>query len=345
VNQKESYQRINHFIYYQYRLLKKGKDGGNYKQSEFIRINPDDVYYPIYGDKICSVSFFSRIIRNKVIARIEVYNFFLGKLNVKFTYRETNSKNQDYLCQCVADLFFIPGGNINSIRNVVAAHSKNIIDDCLWDLDLIAIDIIFKWYETGISLEQRDFNRLFEMFDCLNPILQHVLLYYFVYSVYFNPALWFTIQDVLILIHGKVLKDEVLNAFQKFDHAKLFNLVKNKSNSTISNTKPSFLDRILSEFLEVNTIIHSLGKDYTEAEIEYLLIRFRTSNRQFKKLIIRTLLNPKYNHSEVRYLYQNFLFYEPSKIFMSIIFKNVITKIKRTDQMDEFIEWNHAIIR
>jgi hypothetical protein len=323
----------------------KGKDGGKFKQSEFVKIDPNDDYYLVYGHQICSPSYLSRLENNEVIAKVEVYNYLLNKLNACFIYRESNNKTQDYLCQLIVDLFFSACEDISRIQDEITKHSLNIRQDCLWELDLIAITSILNWFETGVSLELRQFHHLFEIFDCLNPKIQQVLLYYFVCSVYFNPSLWVSSKDVSNLVSMKVLNNNHLTAFQNFDRIQLFNLVKNNSNYSNPINNTSFLNKIILAFNELKKFDPIQGKKYTKEDLEYLMNRFRTSNRQFKKLIDRILSDSKYNHNDVRYLYQNFLVFEPSPhIFTRIIFRNALPKIKRTDQMKDFINWNAAII-
>ena len=307
----------------------KGVDGGKYKQSEFVKIDPNDDYYLEHGSQICTPSYLSRLENNNVIAKEELINYFLSKLNARFIYRESNDRTQDYLCQCIVDLFFSPCGDISRIRNEIIKYSKVLKQDCLWELDLKAIACILNWFETGAPISYEDLRFLSDVFDCLNNKIKRILLHCFVFSVYFDPSLWSASMVVYKLIAKVNYNDEFLLSFLNSDYIMLNRLIGDDRREIDNGNNIGYRRIIVKRFIELFELAGRYGKIPNDELLDKLLSVYVTDNVQFKKSIQRVFKSKKFNEHDYNYLMKSFLIYEPYPFIVSKIINDHVIKIKK----------------
>ena len=344
MDQKEICFRLNKFIAFNRRLQLKQNALGHFKQQEFVKIYPNEQNYgEIPKDQICSPYFLSRLEQGKVTAKIHVYDLLLAKLGARFVFRESNNKTQDYLCQRLVNLFFCSCMDIQAYRNEVHRYSTFLKNNCLWVTDLEAIEIILQWFETNSTLNCSKFEELNAKFYIFNPKIRHILLYYFAYSSYFNPILWPSIKHVKELILSNNIDDEILLTFLSFDQRQYFNLIKIYYKNKGDISKMSYRYHLFVKFKKV-IIYDNLHTFETDDDfLKTLLDEFITQNSQFKKMVQRVCSNVKYNRNETRYLFLNFLNYEPfPHSFRKILFHRTLPKITRDDYKKEFLVWENA---
>ena len=344
MNQKEIFFRLNQYIAINRRLRLKEDALGHFKQAEFVKVYPHEKNYgEIPNNRICAPSTLSRLEQNKITAKTHVYDLLLAKLDAEFVLRESNNKTQDYLCQRVLNLFFCSTKDVDAVRLEINRYSVLFKRNCLWITDLQAIESLLNWFESDVVLGRRRFDELINQFEIFHPKLSHLLLYYLAYSSYFNPTLWPSIKIVKELIIKHDFNDEVLFAFQNFNERQQFKLIEVYYKNEARVHKESYLHQVFMKFKKVviEASLHELIGD--DVYLEILLNEFITNNSQFKKLIHRVYSAKKYNRNEARYLYLNFLIYEPFPYSIRKILHNrIYHKIKREDYRKEFLGWKKA---
>lgn len=344
MDRNKIYQRINHYIKYLRKKLLNKDHLGQFKQFEFVKISPNDTEYEVLNLKqICSVKILSKIERNLIIAEVYIYDFLLKKFKLSYIYNKNNIETQDYLCQCVVDLFFRNCKNVEEIKAEVKNKSKDFSHDFLWKMDLMAIECIFKWIETGKPLSKKDFNNLFEIQYCLNEKIHHILLYYFAYSSFFDPDLWLLIKNVIDLIEKNPNRDSFLEAYKYIYKGDTFRLYKIYiDNSKMINIE-SYLHVAIEKFKNVFILINKTKTLHDKEMIELLFSYFETSNVQFRKTLNRLYSSNLYNQHDTYYINHHFLIYEPfPRFFSKLIFKRSLSLVKQVNQLRELINWQEA---
>lgn len=317
---------------------------GQFKQFEFVKISPNDTEYEVLNLKqICSVKILSKIERNLIIAEVYIYDFLLKKFKLSYIYNKNNIETQDYLCQCLADLFFIDCKDVKLLRADILKHSKAFNHDFLWQLDLKAIQCIFDWFETGESLTKKDFIYLNEILYCLNENIQQILLHYFAYSSYFDPDLW----PLFINTHDSIERcshqEELLHSLKFLHSGNLFKLYKVYFQKISNINKESYLYRFIEKFRESIELMNKKSTLTEEAYLVQLFKLFETNNKQFSKAFKRVYLAKKYDQHDAHYLYEHFLIHEPyPRHFSILLFRRTLEKINHVKDLREFIAWQSA---
>lgn len=344
MSQNRIYQRINHYIKYLRKKLLNKDHLGQFKQFEFVKISPEDLDLLKPNKKqICTVKVLSSMEQNKMIADVLTYDLLLKKLNLSYVYRETNIETQDYLCQCLADLFFIGNKEVKQLRADILKHSKAFSHDFLWQLDLKAIHCILDWFETDKSLSRKDFIYLNEILYCLNENVQQILLHYFVYSSYIDPDIWPLFISTHDLIERRSHQEELLQSLKYLRSGNLLKLYKVYFQTISSINKVSYLYKSIEKFRISIELMNRRSTLSEEAYLDQLFSLFETSNKQFVKAFKRVYLAKKYDKHDTRYLHEHFLIHEPyPRHFSTLLFRRTLEKINQVKDLREFIAWYSA---
>lgn len=340
--QNKIFIRLGRFIGIERRLKRKKNPIGRFKQEDFINLLPGDKYYEEkHNYKICSITTLSSIENGSKVAREPIYAMLLDKVDAIYVYRESNIKSQDYLCQGLVDLFFHSYSNCPLYRKEFQFISESIKNDCLWTVDCIAIESIMKWFDYDVSLSRVKFDYLMSLYPCLHSNVKHILLYYFAYSSYFNPELWSSLSKVRELISQREFNDDYLQSFCHLNLVYHFSLTKTFHERLSTINESSYLFRIFEKFkavTQLNDMRHVLTQDQLLDRLDQI---FSTNNMQFKKSLNRVYLSNKYIQNDARFLYLEFLVFEPFPFsFSKLIFNRTYSKIFCVNKMREFIGWN-----
>ncbi len=341
----KTYLRLNYYIGYYRRLSFKLDPRGGFSQENFVKLRKGDKHYGLFpNNNIMSVSNLSRMERGMIVVKVHVYDLLLEKFGAVFVFRESNIKTQDYLCQRLFNLFFCSSKGIDEIKVEIRKYDQVFRDNCLWLTDLYAIENIFLWFDDNFSLKRNEFHKFVDMFLIFNEILRHLLLYCLAFSCYFNPSLWSSIQRVKQLIGENDFNDELLSAFRYFDQKQYFKLY-NVYYKLAERVKPSsHFYKIFIRFKEVILVSESYGTIMDDVFLEKILLLYTTENCQFRKLVIRVYYSKKHIHHDVRYLYLNFLIYEPYPyLIRKLLYNRILSRINRIEYKNQFLRWNEGI--
>lgn len=212
---KRIQKRLGFWIRYERKRLLEISNDPKLRQEKFILLGENENFYDfVPGDNVCSRSTLSRIENGKFILKKSPISFFLKRLGKKYRINDIDQKLIDSTIYAFY-VFFFSNNKISTqyLEKILDDTNSKITDNFLWDEDykvLCKLLNCFKHYEL-LSLDE--YKEFLSKFSFYHENLKNLLIYYFCFSVYFNPELWHKNQELIQIINKEYLGDDLLSLF------------------------------------------------------------------------------------------------------------------------------------
>jgi len=215
------HSRIGYWIRYERRRRFDNNNDTKYRQEKFILLHEDEIFMDfVPGDMICSRPTLSRIENGKVVYETKLITFFLRRFNKRYRIIEVNQKLIDSTINTFHTYVFKNDNlSIYYLNKILRDTNNKIISDFLWDEDYELLLKIIDWIKSFKLIQKVEFDEYLLKFKIYHKGVQDILIFYLVFSVYFNPELWSKHELVSKLINDEYNSHELLCVFDDlFNH-------------------------------------------------------------------------------------------------------------------------------
>lgn len=341
------HSRIGYWIRHERKRRYEINNDSKYRQERFIILNEDEVFMDfIPGEAVCSRSTLSRIENGKVIYETTLIKFFLRRFNQKYRISEIDQKLIDSTINSFT-IFVFKNSNISTdyLRKILNDTNSKVKHNFLWDEDYKILLKVLEWIDCFKLIQIEEFQEYYQKFKLYHSDIQNILIYYFVFSVYFNPELWEKNDLIVKLIKDEFASNEILVVFDD-----LFSQRPNNVFRTFYRNRQYFND---SGFLK-ETIVplkHMFENRYYHIPHEYLNLKYMnlankliTNNFHIESLfeskIFKYLNHETFevNHDISRLLY--LIKYEPyPRIINDLVLKQVYPKVRSKSHLQKLLNF------
>ncbi|HET6785714.1 MAG TPA: hypothetical protein VFH18_06795 [Erysipelotrichaceae bacterium] len=199
------HSRIGYWIRYERKRRFENNNDTKYRQERFILLNEDEIFMDfVPGEAICSRPTLSRIENGKVVYETTLIKFFLRRFDKKYRISEMDQRLIDSTIHTFHTYIF-KNNKLSTyyLNKILRDTNTKIKGNFLWDEDSKLLVKFIEWIESFKLMQKDEFDEYYQKFKIYHQGIQDILIFYFVFSVYFNPELW-SKHDLI----SKLIKDE-----------------------------------------------------------------------------------------------------------------------------------------
>ena len=339
------HSRLGYWIKFERKRLLDITNDPKLRQEKFILLDEGETFYDfVPNEAICSRSTLSRIENGKIVYEKTLINFFLKRFDKKFRINDFET----HLIESTINAFHVYvfkncNIDVSYLLSLCSDTNQKVSDNLLWELDYELLTMLIMWFEDYRVLNLSEFRLLVKKFKVYNESLREILIFYFCFSVFFNPDLWSYHNEIKLLIKDEYPDNDLLTIFEDLFGKQESHFIRSYYRNKHLILNESFLYRCSTPFKMIFEK-HINIKKYNN--LHYLCLIHKISNRDFTTLLqfeaeLFSLLN-KHEMEEVLNIH-DLLFLikdEPNpRIINKTVLQRIYPKIKSKDQMLKVLEF------
>lgn len=341
------HSRIGYWIRYERKKRFYNNNDSKYRQERFILLNENETYMDfVPGEAICSRSKLSRIENGKVVYETTLIKFFLRRFNQKYRISEIDQK----LIDSTINAFYIYVFKTNSVstfylKKIIKDTNIKILNNFLWNEDFKMLSKFIEWFESYKLIQVEEFDEYYQKFKLYHNNIQDILIYYFVFSVYFNPELWDKNDLIVKLIKEEYASNELLFVFDDLFSHRPNNVFRTFYRNRQYFNDSGFLKEIIMPIKHLfENRYHHNPNVYHNLKYMNLTHKLVTKNYHdesiFESKIFKYLNhdNLEENHDINRLLY--LIKHEPyPRIIIDLVLKQVYPKVRNKSHLQKLLNF------
>jgi hypothetical protein len=341
------HSRIGYWIRYERKKRFKIDNDSKYRQEKFILLSENEIFMDfVPGDAVCSRPTFSRLENGKVVYETKLINFFLKRFDQKYRISEVEQR----LINSTVHTFYTYVFKNNNLSmtyliKIVQDTNSNIENNFLWDEDYKILLKIIDWFEHFQLIQKNEFDEYFQKFKLYHSEIQEILIYYFMFSVYFNPELWSKHELIIKLIKEEFTSNELLQVFNDLFNQRPNNVFRTfYRNRTFFNETGFLKETIVPLKLMFDNSYHHTSKKYSNLTymrlVHKILIHDYHDESLFESCVFSFLKHHtvEMHHDINRLLY--YIKFEPyPRIINELVLKQVYPKLKLKSHLHKILNF------